>query len=101
MIWAILVLLFGGYESFKFENSLIGSIYPTSPQKSQCGDDKGNPHSSEGEAKFALIQTVSERGKYWYNYSEYLCTSILKSCCCCLLKNSTWFQRRIDRLKRH
>ena len=32
VIWPMLAMVFGGYETFKFENSLIGSIYPTSSQ---------------------------------------------------------------------
>ena len=31
VIWPVLEIVFGGYESFRFENSLIGSVYPTSP----------------------------------------------------------------------
>ena len=31
IMWSILALVFGGYESFKLYNSLIGSVYPTTP----------------------------------------------------------------------
>ena len=31
VVYPALYLAFGGYENFKFENSLISAIYPTSP----------------------------------------------------------------------
>ena len=31
VVYPALFLVFGGYENFKFENSLISAIYPTSP----------------------------------------------------------------------
>ena len=31
LLWTALSILLGGYETFKFENSLIGAVYPTSP----------------------------------------------------------------------
>ena len=41
VVWAILSYLLGDYEQFKYENSLIGKIYPTSP-KVQDDDDSDN-----------------------------------------------------------
>ena len=35
MIWASLAFCLGGYEEFKFQNSLVGSIYPLSPQRDE------------------------------------------------------------------
>ena len=64
IIWAVLGFVISGYESFKFENSLISSIYPTSPQKFDDGDNDGIP-PNENKAKHAMMKTVSERGKYW------------------------------------
>ena len=32
IIWTIFSILIGPYESFKFQTSLIGSVYPPSPQ---------------------------------------------------------------------
>lgn len=31
VVWSVLGYTLGGYESFKYENSLVGNIYPTSP----------------------------------------------------------------------
>ena len=31
IIWGTLYLIFGGYEQFKLENSLIGVVYATQP----------------------------------------------------------------------
>lgn len=97
IIWGTLFIIFGSYESFKFENSLIGGVYPTSPS---AGDDDDGPPASEQEAKKAMMQNVSERGKYWYTYSEYLATSLLKACCSCC-SNSAWYKKRAKRLERH
>ena len=41
VIWPALYMIFGSYETFKFENSLIGAVYPTSPFGSEdSGNDK-------------------------------------------------------------
>ena len=57
IIWGVLALIFGHYESFRFENSLISSIYPTSPQDFSDVDGSGT-HSDERKAKLAMMQTV-------------------------------------------
>ena len=31
LIWSLLAMVFGGYESFKYQNSLISAVYPTGP----------------------------------------------------------------------
>ena len=31
ILWGTLFFLFGGYEEFKLNNSLIGHVYPISP----------------------------------------------------------------------
>ena len=106
LIWGALALVLGGYESFKLENSLIGAVYPTSPQgredsdsDSDSSDDKND--MSEGQAKRMMLQTVAERGKYHYNYSEFFITSLLNSFCCCFVSRSKWFKKRMKRVKRH
>jgi len=35
IIWSFLGIIIGPYEDFKFQNSVAGSIYPTSPQKDE------------------------------------------------------------------
>lgn len=40
-------MLFGGYEAFKLENSLIGSVYPTTPGG---GEDSDESKGIEGES---------------------------------------------------
>ena len=35
IIWGFLGMVITPYEDFKFNNSLIGSIYPTSPQRDE------------------------------------------------------------------
>ena len=82
ILWAVMAILFGGYESFMFENSLIGSIYPTSPPVDES-------EASERGAKMAMMRTVAERGKYHYRYDEYLLFSMLKSFCCCFIRDDS------------
>ena len=48
ILWSGLFLVFGGYESFKLDNSLIGAVYPTSPTN---GDEVHSEHESESSAK--------------------------------------------------
>ena len=48
-----------------------------------------------------MMQTVAERGKYWYSYSEYLLASLLVSYCCTCFKDHSCIKRRSKRLKRH
>jgi len=50
VIWAILGLIIQPYEDFKFNNSLVGSIYPTSPQR----DEDEPPVGSRKEADETL-----------------------------------------------
>ena len=48
-----------------------------------------------------MMRTVAERGKYYYNYSEYLSVSCLSKFCCCFFRNCQWYKRRMERLERH
>ena len=67
IIWATLGMVVQPYEDFKFNNSLVGSIYPTSPQR----DEDEPPIANRKEANEALEGTVIERGKFYYTFSEY------------------------------
>lgn len=104
VVWAIFGFFIGDFESFKYENALIGSIYPTSP----FGDnpeDSANPSASSSnsdkEAKHEMMRTVAERGKYFYSYFESRITSFLNLFCSCCLKNKAWFKRRLQKQQRH
>ena len=49
-----------------------------------------------------MMFTVAERGKYFYNYSEYLLSLIFRFFCRCACSRSrTWYKRRISKLERH
>ena len=101
VVWSVLSYLLGDYEQFKYQNSLIGKIYPTSPKvKDEEDDDEGNKISDERQARDAMLRIVAERGKYFYNYSEYLCAGALRYCSCCC-KNKPWYKRHMEKLKRH
>ena len=60
-------MVVGPYEEFKFNNSLAGSMYPTSPQR----DEDEPPIASRSEANDALEGTVIERGKFFYKFHDY------------------------------
>ena len=94
ILWSGLFLVFGGYETFKLENSLIGAVYPTSPNNNE-------PCESEQEAKHEMMKTVAERGKYFYNYSEYLLACFIKTFCSCCCRSTNCYKRRQKRLERH
>jgi hypothetical protein len=64
IIWSFLGLLIAPYEDFKFQNSVAGNIYPTSPQK----DEDEREHDNAAEAKWHLEDTIKERGKFSYKY---------------------------------
>lgn len=96
VVWAVFAFTIGDFESFKYENALIGSIYPTSPFKNNS-EDSINPSASpniqsEKEAKHKMMRTVAERGKYFYSYFESRLTSFLNIFCSCCLKNKAWFK---------
>lgn len=100
LCWGLLLLVLGSYEAFKYENSLISSIFPTSAGGGEHGDQEILP-SDEKEAKAQMLTTVAGRGKYFYNYHEFLWSGCLRSLCfrCCHKKD--WFKRRMRRLERH
>ena len=52
IVWGLLAICFEGYESFKFENSMIAAMYPTAP-RDRTSDD--NVATSEREAKHKMM----------------------------------------------
>ena len=102
VVWALLSYALGDYEQFKYENSLVGSIYPTSPFGGKDSDESAAQIvESEREAKTKMMRTVAERGKYFYSYFESRITVFLKLFCSCCLKDKDWYQKRVKRLERH
>ena len=55
------------YEDFKFNNSVIGMIYPTAP----LPDESEPPLESRKKATDQLELTVSARGKFYYSFLQY------------------------------
>jgi hypothetical protein len=64
IVWGFLAIIFGSYEAFKYNASLIGLIYPTAPQPERSSnnrgandgpDDDSDKPGSSGEAKRDLI----------------------------------------------
>ena len=48
-----------------------------------------------------MLSTVAERGKYHYEYAEYVATSFVGKFCCCFVKSCKCYNQRHKRLKRH
>ena len=49
-----------------------------------------------------MMFTVAERGKYFYNYSEYLLALMVRFfCCCACFHTGAWHKRRVSKLERH
>ena len=100
IVWAVLAMIFGGYEAFRYQTSLISSIYPTSPMDTPIDGDL-NQSEGQRKAKLQMMQTVAQRGKYWYSYFEYLWASLLAAWFCCCVRNYRCSKKRVSRLKRH
>ena len=48
-----------------------------------------------------MMRIVAERGKYFYNYSEYLFAGASRFFCSCCCKKKAWYKRRVEKLERH
>ena len=96
IVAAFLQWSLGDYEVFRLQNSMIRHFYWTSPKL----DKKRKEPETEHDAKQSLLQTVATRGKYWYNYSEFLLANFIRRFCCCC-KNMECYGRKINRLQRH
>ena len=84
-------MILAGYESFKFENTLIGALFSTAP-------DVTKKPKNEEEAKLAMLNTIAQRGDYSYSYSEYMWARLTRSFCCCEAARKSV---RIAKLERH
>lgn len=63
IVWGFLCLVFGSYETFKLENSLIGAVYPTAPLGRPDADhtDEGDDWTpkDQNEARETLMHRVA------------------------------------------
>ena len=98
IVFGLVASLLAGYESFKLVIELSTIVYPTVPGNIVYVD---GDQAGESKARRNMVKTVTERGKYWYSYREYMTTNFLANCCCCLVKNKPWFQHRMRRKERH
>ena len=95
LLWMIMTFFFDGYESFRFTNALIGSVYTCTPE----GPD-ATPPESEEESRKKIQETISgsktDGSVSWYSYRELLITWFMrKLCCCCKAKH--WYEHRMRR----
>ena len=101
IIWSTLGLLFGGYELFKLENSLIRAVYRTSPESARANFSNGKSEiNDELKAKQAMMQTVAQQGKCYYSYPDYCIAIIMRALCCCC-RHKGCMGRRMKKLERH
>lgn len=101
LIWDLLGVTMGGYESFKFNTSLISEIYSTTEQKRMMKDSVPESHEA---AQDDLQNGITSQARYYYHYSEYLTTRLLVKCLCCFkscLRKRACYQRRKQRYERH
>ena len=40
IVWAVFAMILGGYEGFRYQNSLIGAVYPTAPKTRKVSPDE-------------------------------------------------------------
>ena len=100
LLWTALSILLGGYETFKLENSLIGAVYPTSPTNDGEKSVQDTP-INEQKARHAKM-LPADRGKYFYDYSEYLLALLFRFFCCfTCCHSSAWHKKRVSKLERH
>ena len=98
LLWTGTGWLLSTYQEFRFNNSIIGMIYPTSPQP----DPEAEGPQDVKTAEEMLFDTVKARGKFYYSYWQYYWAWILlKLCCCCVNKKSKRHQRREFQFKRY
>jgi len=49
-----------------------------------------------------MLLTIAKRGKYFYDYSEYLLALVLRFfCCCACCLSCAWNKKRVSKLERH
>ena len=90
--------MFGSYEDFRLQNTLIRHIYRTSPQGT---DPDGQDPTTERRAKQAMLRTVGGHSKYWFNYHEFLVATFVRTFCCSCVKNTAWYEAKQLKLSRH
>ena len=61
ILWGVVAYSLGGYESFKFNNSIIGAIYSASP-----GGGEDDPAGDLREAKDEMRHEVENQGRFFY-----------------------------------
>ena len=102
LVWGLLSLIFGGYQSFKYENSMIRSLYPTVPANyDPWADVESEENLRQARAQKAMMDIIAKKGRYTYGYVEYLGASTLKLLCSCCCSKSDFYQKRVKRLERH
>mmetsp|Transcript_4647 Transcript_4647/g.6123 ORF Transcript_4647/g.6123 Transcript_4647/m.6123 type:complete len:95 (-) Transcript_4647:642-926(-) len=63
IIWGVLAFFLNNYESFKFDNALIASVYKTAPLGDQDSVDRGDTSDEDHPQKPSEEQTTKVQGK--------------------------------------
>lgn len=91
LIWMVITSLISGYESHKFQNSLLNSLYHCTEE----GPD-ATPSDTESKSKHTLKKTINAKNRFKYFYYEAFLTWLASMLCLCC-KNREWYKRRMDR----
>ena len=97
LIWLLIGIFLGDYQSFKFSTALISEIYSTTAKERMMEE---NIPRSKQEADADLTQSLESRGRYNYPYEEFFSTWLLMNLCCCF-KRRLCYKRRQKRFNRH
>ena len=89
LIWDLFGASMGGYQSFRFNSSLISEIYSTTDKSRMRSDNL--PTDTEA-AIDDLHQSIETKQRYMYFYREYLIASILKCLCSCCCKQKACYK---------
>ena len=65
LLWAFVHYCLGDYEAFKFQNSILGTVYDAT------GADQ-KPPASYAAAKQSMRDNIAAVGKFDYSYAEFI-----------------------------
>lgn len=94
LIWMVITSLISGYESHKFQTSMLNSLYHCTEE----GPD-ATPCETEQESRHTLKKTIIANNRFDYFYSEACLTWLTGIFLCLCCKNRAWYKRRMDKQK--
>ena len=92
LLWAFVHYCLGDYEAFKFQNSILGTVYDAT------GADQ-KPPASYAAAKQSMRDNIAAVGKFDYSYAEFISAKLVRLCCCC--KHINPFKKMLKRIENY